>query len=149
MSKRLLKDEVRIDRVMNGVVAGTSNQTSSAVDTGADVGYDEVTFVAGFGALTAGQITGIKVQDSADNASYNDVAGSASVLLADGNSNTLLAVTVRPRLRYLKCIVIRGTQNAVIDFVLAILSKPHKDPVAQPAAVIGWKTSDFPADGAP
>jgi hypothetical protein len=148
--KTFQKDVQRIERVMNAVAAGTSNQTSSAVDMQSNGGFDEVTFVAMFGTLTASQVTKIKVQQSDDDGAsdaYDDVAGSLSVALADADSNKMLATTVRPRKRYVKCVVVRGTANAVIDGVLALLSRQDKAPVTQPSTIVGWKTQDYPDEG--
>jgi len=145
-----LKDIVRIERCMNGVVAGTTDQTSSAVDLGAGVQFGECTFLAAFGALTANQVTSIRVQQSSDDGSadaYGDIVGSASSALADADGNKMLAVTVRPTKRYLKCIVDRATANAVIDGVFALLAKPKKLPVTQPSTIVSWETHDYPAEG--
>lgn len=141
------KDLNRVDRVMNAVAAGTTDQNSSSVDMQADTAYDEVTFIALFGALTATQVTKIKVQQSSDDSVWNDLAGSESAALADADGNKALAVTVRPQKRYVRCVVDRGTANAVIDGVLAILSKPKKLVVSQSADMVGWETHDYPAEG--
>jgi hypothetical protein len=145
-----LKDRIRVDRVMNAVAAGTTDQTSSAVDMFADNGYDEVTFLALFGTLTANQVTSLRVQQSDDDGSadaYSDILGSASAALADADSNKCLAVTVRPQKRYVKCIIDRATANAVIDGMLAIQSKPRKQPTTQPSDIVGWECHDYPAEG--
>jgi hypothetical protein len=142
MLTAFLKDFLRVERVMNAVAAGTSVQTSSAVDCQANEGYDEVTFMAAFGALTATQVTSIKVQESDDNSTYNDSKDTASINLADTDGNKVLLCTIRPTKRYLKCIVTRGTANAVIDGVWAFLRRSKKLPVTQSSAVAGWETHD-------
>lgn len=145
-----LKDVVSVDRVMNAVAAGTTDQTSAAVDMAANGGADEVTFLALFGALTATQVTSLKVQQSDDDGvgdAYSDLEGSASAALADTDGNKILAVTVRPSKRYVKCIIDRGTANAVIDGMLAILSKLRKYPATQSADIVGWECHDLPAEG--
>lgn len=144
------KDRNRIERVMNAVAAGTSDQTSSAVDMQLGGYFDECTFLAAFGALTATQVTKIKVQQSDDDGvadAYSDLAGSESAALADADSNKMLCVTVRPQKRYLKLIIDRGTANAVIDGVWAIKSQAKDIAVTQPTTIIGWETHDYPAEG--
>ena len=54
-----LSKAVKVARVLNGVAAGTTEQTGSVVDT---QGFEGVQFVALFGALTATQVTSLKVQ---------------------------------------------------------------------------------------
>lgn len=145
-----LKDLLRIERVMNAVAAGTSDQTSSAVDMGVAEKFDELTFLAAFGTLTAGQVTSIKATQSDDDGSsdaYSDIEGSASAALADADSNKMIALTVRPTKRYVKLVIDRGTQNAVIDGVFALLGRPHKVPVTQPSTIVAWETHDNPAEG--
>jgi hypothetical protein len=148
--KPFFKDLNRIERVMNGVVAGTSDQTSSAVDMQLGGFFDEVTFVALFGALTASQVTSIKAQQSDDDAAtdaYSDIEGSASSALADADGNKMLAYTVRPSKRYVKLIIDRGTANAVIDGIVVIKSLAKTIPVTQPSTIISWEVSDYPAEG--
>jgi len=150
MNKPFLKDVERIERVMNAVAAGTSDQTSSAVDMQLGGTFHEVTFLALFGTLTASQVTSIRVQQSDDDGSadaYGDIEGTASSALADADSNKMLAVTVRPSKRYVKCIVDRLTANAVIDGVIAIKKYADEIPVTQPATIISWETHDYPAEG--
>lgn len=142
-----LKDEVVVDRVLAGVAAGTSDQTSAAVDS---AGFDEITFMAAFGALTAGQVTSIKLQQSDDDGatdSYGDIEGTKSSLLADTDGDKMLLVTIRPVKRYLKCIIDRGTQNAVIDGIWAFKRNARGVPVTQSADVVGWENHNYPAEG--
>lgn len=142
-----LKDTCRVDRVMNAVAAGTTDQNSSSVDMQAAEGFDEVTFLAAFGTLTATQVTKIFAQESDDDSTWSDSAGSESSALADADSNKTLLVTIRPTKRYVRCVVDRGTANAVIDGVFAFLTKAHKVPVTQSADVVGWETHDTKGTG--
>ena len=57
-----LSEAVRVSRVMNGQVAGTSSVDGSSVDMAADGGYDGVLFIALFGALTSTQVTKLKAE---------------------------------------------------------------------------------------
>lgn len=134
MQKHLL-DEVKISRIMNAVAAGTSDQTSSAIDM---AGFDGVLIVAAVGALTATQVTSLKAQQSSDDGgsdAYGDLAGTSVGPLADTDGNKMLVLDLfRPEKRYVKAIVDRGTANAVIDGVFAIQYTARSLPVAQATA---------------
>lgn len=147
MNHQLLKN-VRVDRTMNAVAAGTSDQTSSAVDL---KGFDGILWIVLFGTLTAGQVTSIKGQQSSDDGStdgYSDIEGSASAALADGDSNKMLLLDIyRPGKRYQKLVIDRGTQNAVIDGVIAIPYHAHNKPVTQGSTVSSSEVLVEPAEG--
>ncbi len=135
-------------RVMNGVVAGTSAQTSSAIDT---AGFDGVKIYSLFGAITSGAATSVKVQQSSDDASadaYADLLGT-SVTVADDDDNQVVVHDIyRPRERYLKVVISRATQNAVIDGVVAVLYNASKEPTTDDTAtVVARETHVSPAEG--
>jgi hypothetical protein len=135
-----LIDDIAVDRVMNAVAAGTTDQNGSGVDLGADGGYDGVLFIALFGTLTANQVTQLKAQQSSDDGSsdaYTDIAGSQGDALADTDGNDMLVLDIfRPEERYVRPVVERGTANAVIDGVIAIRYRAKERPVTQGATVI-------------
>ncbi len=140
--------EVKTVRIMNAVAAGTSDQTSSALDT---QGYEGVRFIALFGALTATQVTSIKAQQSSDDGSsdaYSDIAGSGSAALDDADGNQMLILDIyQPQKRYLKLVVDRGTANAVIDGVIAELYRPRVMPVTADSSVSSQELLAAPAEG--
>ena len=106
------------------VVAGTSDVNSDIVDT---QGFDACRFIVGFGTITSGAVTSIKIQQGAAAAMGDaaDLAGT-SVTVADDDDNQIAIVDViRPQERYLRVTVDRGTQNAVIDFALAELYRAN------------------------
>lgn len=136
-----------IDRVMNAVAAGTTDQTSGSVDM---QGYEEVTFIAAFGALTATQVTSMRAQQSQDDSSFADLLGTQVGPLADADGNKMLAIRlVKPAERYVRVIIDRATANAVIDGVIAIRSKPRVKPVTHSADVAFAETHVSPAEGTP
>jgi hypothetical protein len=54
----------------------------------------------------------------------------------------------QPRERYVRVVVDRGTQNAVVDFGLALQSKPDTAPVTHDATtVVGSEFHQAPAEG--
>lgn len=137
---------IAVTRPLNSVAAGTSNQTSSAVDM---QGYDGCVFIAHLGTLTATQVTSLKVQSSTDDGStdaYADITGSATSAAADADSNKMLIVDVfRPAERYLKAVVVRGTANAVIDGVTAIRYRGRKAPISQSSTFVSQSASVYGA----
>ena len=138
----------RLDRVIDATAAGTSDVNSASVDMAVGSGYSGVVFSVLFGALTATQVTKIKVQGSHDNSAWSDLAGTESPALADGDSNKQLVVDVfRPAYRYVRCVVDRGTANAVIDAGLAILYGAKVQPATQAADVVSAEVHVSPAAG--
>lgn len=138
----------KVIRVMNGVTAGTTDQTSSAIDT---LGYDGVKIYTAFGAITSGAVTSVKVQQSSDDASadaYADLEGT-SITIADDDDNQVAVHDIyRPRERYLKVVVDRGTQNAVIDGIIAVLYGARELPTTDDTStVVSREIHASPAEG--
>lgn len=133
--QNLLKD-VKVTRVLNAVAAGITNQNGSTLDMS---GWDGVTFIASLGTLTATQVTGIKVQQgqASNMADAADLINTNVGPMADGDSNKCIVVDVyRPLERYVRCVVTRGTANAVIDGAIAIQYRGRKSPVTQDTTTI-------------
>lgn len=135
-------------RVMNGVAAGTTDQTSNAIDT---KGFDGVKIYTLFGAITGSAVTSVKIQQSSDDGSadaYADLAGT-SITVADDDDNQVVVHDIyRPRERYLKVVVDRGTQNAVIDGIIAVLYSATKSPTTDDSStVVARETHVSPAEG--
>jgi hypothetical protein len=142
-----LSKAVKVAPVLNGVAAGTTEQTGSVVDM---QGFEGVQFVALFGALTATQVTSLKVQQGslADGSDMADLAGSLHTALADADGNKCLVTDLfRPQKRYVRCVVERATANAVIDGAIALLYGPRVEPVAKDATVKSVKTLISPDEG--
>lgn len=128
------------------VAAGTSDLNSDVVDM---AGFEGVRFIIGFGAITSGAVTSIKVQQGqASNLSdAADLAGSA-ITVADTDDNKLaISEIYRPQERYVRLVTDRGTQNAVIDFLIAELYGARKKPITQDATVISAEIANSPAEG--
>ena len=142
-----LLESIKVKRVMNAVAAGTTDQNSTEVDM---QGWDGVLFIATFGALTATQVTQIKAQQDVVTgmAGAADLAGTLVGPLADGDGNKCLALDIyRPQERFVRCVVDRGTANAVIDGVLAIQYKGRLTPTIQDATVAFAEKWSSPAEG--
>jgi len=115
-----LGKNVQVRHVMNAQVAGSTNVTGSEIDM---QGFDGVMFIADIGALTASQVTKLQAIGSATSgAEAAFTTDAVTPAMADGDSNKLLVLDIfRPVTRYLKPVVERGTANAVINCVIAIL----------------------------
>lgn len=119
-------------RVSNAVAAGTTAVNSAWVDV---ANADGVRFIALLGTLTANQVTSMKLQgaclanqaDAADlrDSTSNSVIQTANAADADTNK-VLVAEVYKPKVRYVRAVVNRGTANAVVDGILAeeILRNP-------------------------
>lgn len=120
----------KLTRVSDAVAAGTSDVNSTSVDM---KGFDAVQFIVAFGAITGGAVTSCKLQGSSDNTNFSDLEATA-VTVADDDDNQLFALDLsHPRQRYIRCVVDRGTQNAVLDGIIAQQYLPGREPVTQPA----------------
>lgn len=142
-----LSKQVKLQRVENAAAAGTTDLTSDWVDT---QGFEGVMFVAAFGTITAGAVTTIKAQQAAasDGTGAADLEGT-SITVADDDDNQIAAIDIfRPQERYVALVVDRGTQNAVVDGVIAILYGPRELPTTHDTAtVVSVETHVSPAEG--
>ncbi len=147
MQNKHLTHAVKTIRVMNAVAAGTTDQTSSVVDT---QGYLGVRFVALFGTLTASQVTSIYAEQDTvvGMGAAAAIANSRVGPLADTDSNKALILDIfKPRERFVRCVIDRGTANAVIDGVIAELYSAGDEPVAKDASVAFQEVHSSPAEG--
>lgn len=137
---------VKVDGTNYTGAAGTTDLTSEAIDT---AGAEGVRLVTGFGAITAGAVTSVKVQQcDTSGGTYADLAGS-SITVADTDDNKVAVSDIfRPTKRFIKVVQDRGTQNAVIDFLLAELYFPKAVPATDDtASVISTEKHVSPAEG--
>jgi hypothetical protein len=147
--KSNLAQSVDFRRVVDATAAGTTAIEGGSVDM---LGFDGVLFLAAVGTLTATQVTALKAQQSSDDGStdaFSDIAGSASAALADTDDNKLVVLDIfRPTKRYVRPVVTRGTANAVVDGVIAILYRAEKTPVLKHTTVaLTPKLLNQPAEG--
>ena len=146
-----LSDEVKTILVHAPVAAGATDITDSAV---VDMqGYEGVRFIVGFGAITAGTATSVKVQQAQAKSSDTaltagaDLVGSGITVL-DSEDNTLVVTDVwHPQERYVQPHVLRATQNAVVDLIIAELYRAAKEPVTQDATVSHLEKHNSPDEG--
>lgn len=131
-----LLEQVKITRVANAAVAGSTDLNGTGVDM---TGFESVLFIWSVGTLTANQVTALHAQQSSDDAGaddYTDLEGSATPALADTASNKLLILdVVKPTKRYVRPVLDRATANAVSDGCIAVQYNPRTLPTTQPASV--------------
>jgi hypothetical protein len=141
----LNSDTCKTTRVVNATAAGTTNINGSVLDM---QNFNNVRFVCLLNALTAGQATALKAQQGNDPALADaaDIAGAVTPNAADADSNKMLILDVNLSLitkRYVRCVVLRGTQNAVIDGVIADQYHAKKKQLTDDATTTSQATNAF------
>lgn len=113
-----LISKVDIRSVNGDAAAGTTDVNCTGVEMASANG---VVFIAAIGTITATAVTSLKAQDSDDDSTYADITG-ASVTIADTDDDKLAILDVKNinRKKYIRCVVDRGTANAVVEQVVAI-----------------------------
>lgn len=138
--------EFKLIQVKVATAAGTTDITTDTVDMS---GYDGICWLVPFGAITSGAVTSIKAQQGAASGMGDaaDLLGT-SVTVADTESDKTFYLEVnKPQERYVRAIVDRGTQNAVVHAILAVLYKGSKMPVTHGAGISGGEVHASPAEG--
>ena len=111
-------------------VAGTSAITSTVIDS---ANADGVLFVVRMGAIT-GAVTSVKAQHSDVFASgYEDIADTNQVIADTADDSHVVLDLRRPDKRYVRIVVSRATQNAVVASATALVYGARSQPVTQPA----------------
>jgi len=132
-----LGKNTKIVRVSNAEAAATTDINSTGVDT---QGFNGVMFMVLFGTITASAVTSIHAEQSSDDGSsdaYADLTGT-NVAVADDDDNQIFWLDInRPLERYVRCVVDRGTQNAVVDGIVAVLYDPIDMPTTHDATTVG------------
>ena len=141
-----LSKTVSLQQIVNATAAGTTDVTSSAIDT---QGYSGVLIVVSLGTLTSTTVPSVKAQQSSDDGStddYSDLAGS-KVAGDDTMGNKLLVLDIhKPQKRYLKAIIGRATANTAVNAAWAVLYNPDLVPPTQ-VSVGASKVLNSPAEG--
>lgn len=137
---------VKLDGTNYVGTAATTDLTSEYIDT---LGFEEVTIVTGFGAITSSAVTSVKLtQCDTSGGTYADLTGTSITVADDDDNQVTVHGLFRPKERYIKVVTDRGTANAVLDFQLAILSNPTIAPVTHDSAtVVSSEFYNSPAEG--
>lgn len=146
----------KVTRVSDAVAAGTSTVTSTALNMD---GFDSCVFLVAFGAIVSGAVTSIKAQISADDAdadAYADLAGTSQTV-ADTDDDKVFGIVIHQPTDvdatasggcYLKCIVLRATQNSTVDGIIALQYNARDIPVTHDATTFGgYEFHLAPAEG--
>lgn len=129
------------------VAAGATNVNSDVVDTS---GFEGVRFTIGFGPITAGAVTSIKVQQGAvlNMSDAADLIGTGITVADTDDNKVAISDVFRPEERYVRLATLRATQNSVIDFVIVELYGARVVPVTQDAtSVISAEVHNSPIEG--
>jgi hypothetical protein len=126
-------------------VAGTTAITGSTIDS---ANAEGVLFLVRMGAITSGAVTSLKVQhsDTTTSGDFVDVAGTAQTIADTADDQTFVVDINKPAKRYVRVIVSRATQNAVVASAEALVYGLRSLPFSQPA---GTNVESFgtPASG--
>jgi 3-oxoacyl-(acyl-carrier-protein) synthase len=144
-----LSKVTKVTRVMNGVVAGTTDQNGDSVDM---QNFEGVMFVASIGALTASQVTNLTAQGSSDDGSadsFADLLGTGTAAMADSDGDQVIVLDIyKPVERYIRPVLLRHTANAVIDGIVAIQYGPRVKPTTHCTTTVqAAETHVSPAEG--
>lgn len=143
-----LANRTKVIRHSNAVAAGTTTITpGTAVDR---ANFEGVVFDVLWGAIVAGGVQSVKVQQSdSPSSGFADLAGS-NVAVADDDDNKITRVEIfKPTKRYLKAIVLRATQNSTVDGIVATLHTPRVsgEEIVADATLSGQEVHVSPAEG--
>lgn len=126
-------------------VAGTSAINGSIVDM---EGFDGLLVIVRFGTITAGAATSIKAQQGQDSGVSDaaDLLGTNQTIADTDDDKTFYIDIWRPQERYVRLVVSRATQNAVVASAEYIQYGARKKPTSQGTNVSG-EVFQGPAEG--
>jgi len=142
-----LYSSAKVTKVIDAAAAGTGTTTSSVLDMS---GFGAVTFYVAIGAITAGGSVTVKAQQAAVNGSpetFADLAGTSIAWTDSDDSKIAILEIDQPAERYVRVVVTRSTQNAVIDLGLAFQHEAYSEPVTQSSSILSSEYHLQPAEG--
>lgn len=125
--------------------AGTTAINGATVDLS---GVEEVMVIVPFGAIVSGAVTSIRWQEGSTTSPTTDVAGTNITVLDTEDDTVKVLRIIKPRSRYGRVVVSRGTQNATVGAILYILTGLRTLPSTDGAGVLG-EVHVSPAAGTP
>lgn len=125
--------------------AGTADVNGATLDM---QGFDGVLILVTMGAITSGAVTSIKAQQGAASnmSDAADLLGSAQTIADTDDDKTYYIDIYRPQERYVRLVVDRATQNAVVASATYIQYKARVAPVTHGSNVAG-ELHISPAEG--
>ncbi len=126
-------------------VAGTTDLNGAILDM---QGFEGVLIEVVFGVITSGAVTSIKAQQDTDSAggTMADLAGTAQTIADTDDDKTFYIDLYRPQERYVRLVVDRATQNAVVSSATYIQYGARVAPTTHGTNVSG-ETHVSPAEG--
>ena len=117
-------------------VAATSDINGTILDMS---GYEGVLVIVRMGAITSGAVTSIKMQQdtAVGGGTMADLLGSSQTIADDDDDETFYIDCNNPQERYVRLVVDRGTQNAVVASANYIQYGAHKAPPSHGTGVSG------------
>lgn len=147
ISKELLK-QVKVSQAITPT-AGAAGQTAIEGTTLDMAGYEGVLMICTFGAITGGAVTSIKAQqDTASGmGTAADLLGTAQTVADDDDGQIFVIDVFKPRERYVRLYVSRGTQNAVVASAEYIQYGARTIPVTSASSTVNVESHVGPAEG--
>lgn len=132
-----LLHDAKFIRVAAAAIAAQTDVVSDVVDT---QGYESIAFIAQLGDVsdTAELALTVSTNDanSTSNATETKATATHTADASDADDKMLIVDVNKPRERYVFATLSRGTANAVVDGMLAILYNSNERPVDIDASVV-------------
>lgn len=128
--------------------AGTSTLNGATLDMS---GFNAVKMQVRFGTITAGAVTSIKAQEGAasDGSDMADLAGTGQTI-ADTDDDKIFGIDLSQiTKRYVRLVVVRGTQNAVVAEAHYQQYQARQVPVSAQGTGVTFVRIFGPAEGTP
>lgn len=136
--------EAKVTRAANAAAAAQTDVTSSAIDT---KGFEGCLFIVAMGSITSGAVTSAYVaQCDTSGGSYTELDGTRLTIADDDDNQVFLLDVKQPTERYLKCVVDRATQDAVVDGIVAVQYGAAAVPTTHDSTTVGGSGFDLTPD---
>lgn len=143
-----LTDDIKMTRVAPATAAGVTTIDSAPVDM---AGFDGVVFLTTVGAIVAGGVQSMKAQQdvAVGMGAAADLAGTGiTVGDADDGESFFLDIK-RPRERFVRCRILRATQNSAWGEIYALQYRARNRPQLNNVTdVMTGEKHEAPAEGA-
>lgn len=121
-------------------VAAQTDLDGTVIDMGAEGGFNAVAFIAYLGDVAATSAIELQCQGSdaanGSSPSLEATSGTKTAGASDCDDKFVILDVIKPAKRYVFSRLKRGTANAAVNSVVAVLYKANNLPVVQPADVV-------------
>jgi hypothetical protein len=134
-----MRSGINEDKVILAKAAQAAGQTAINSDVIDTAGAESVEFLVVWGAITAGGVQSVKLQQGklSDLSDSADLAGSSQAVADTDDNKITRAEIIRPQERYVRAVVSRETQDSVVSAIIAILRFPRVRPITQHSTIQG------------